>query len=79
MCSIFKLKVMDDLEKEYQGNFRDQEMPNDDFDVDGLWAGIHADLDAQAQTKTQPFYPPKGSMAILLLLAFVGMLWWYNS
>lgn len=70
---------MDDLEKEYQENFRNQEMPNDDFDVDGLWADIHADLDAQAQTKTRPFYPPKGSMAILLLIAFVGMLWWYNS
>ncbi|MGH1434344.1 MAG: hypothetical protein ACRBG0_07790 [Lewinella sp.] len=70
---------MDDLEKEYQENFRDQEMPNDDFDVDGLWADIHADLDAQAQTPIRSFYPPKGSMAILLLLTLVGMLWWYSS
>lgn len=67
---------MDDLEKEYQENFSDQEMSNDDFDVDGLWADIHADLDAQAPTK--PSYFTKGNVTILLLVAFVGGLGWYS-
>ncbi|MFT5263416.1 MAG: hypothetical protein ACI8YQ_002159, partial [Polaribacter sp.] len=37
---------MNDLENLYNKRFQDKELPNDDFDVDGLWDGVEADLDA---------------------------------
>jgi hypothetical protein len=63
---------MDELEKSYNKRFKDKEIPNDDFDVDGLWDAVEADLDKES---------PKGGYRNLkgwwpygiVLLFLVGM------
>ncbi|MFK7806411.1 MAG: hypothetical protein AB8F74_01295 [Saprospiraceae bacterium] len=61
---------MSDLENLYNKRFKDKELPNDDFDVDGLWDAVAEDLDQKEDDKPKASSFRKfGLIAIGLLLA----------
>lgn len=65
------------MEQEYNKRFKNQELSNEDFDVDGLWADIKEELDEKK--KKRPFLIWwKWGLGLVLLLAF-GFLFFFQN
>ena len=60
---------MNELENEYNKRFKNEEMPNDDFDVEGLWDEVEKELDEEPNRKIG--FPFRNILLLGLLLLFV--------
>ena len=68
------------MENEYNKRFKNKEMSNDDFDVDGLWDDIADELDAPSDdTPISPWLKLGGGLVLLLVLAGIGLALFYSS
>ena len=62
------------MENEYNKRFKNKEMSNDDFDVEGLWDNIEEELDATSPSDNTPIPSWKKYGAIFLVLVlFSGL------
>lgn len=48
---------MSHIEDEYKDRFKNEQLPNDDFDMEGLWDDISGDLDQDASSKRRVRFP----------------------
>lgn len=68
------------LENEFNKRFKDQELPNDQFDADGLWDDIATDLDDAVPPSGPIFFSPKNlGFLFLFALSITALVYFYNQ
>ena len=61
------------MENEYNKRFKNKEMSNDDFDVEGLWGDITEELDEKSGgLSASSWNKLGGALFILLILSGIG-------
>lgn len=75
-----KMIDMKDLEKEFKNRFKNQELPNDNFDTEGLWDSIAEELDEQSSDK-KPVFPFKRILPLsaLLIICVAGLSLYFSN
>jgi len=68
------------IDNEFNKRFSNQQLPNDDFDAEGLWDSISEDLDnGQAVPSDGSIFTGRwiaGSIMLLFILGILGIIYW---